>query len=69
MSSVKSRRCPLIKIGELRVLTRFGRHLERPVMLLDDDVMAKRKPKPRSFPADGGSRFRDVGAATILGTR
>ena len=42
--------CPLIKIGELHVLARFGRHLERAVMLLDDDVMAKRKPKPRAFP-------------------
>jgi hypothetical protein len=47
-SSVK--RCPLIKIGELHVLARFGRHLERAVMLLDDDVMAKRKPKRRAFP-------------------
>ena len=34
-------------------------------MLLDDDVMAKRKPKPRAF---GGSRARDLAAATILGT-
>ena len=41
---------PADQIGELRVLARFGRHLERPVMLLDDDVMAKRKPKRRSFP-------------------
>jgi hypothetical protein len=65
-SSVK--RCPLIKIGELHVLARFGRHLERAVMLLDDDVMAKRKPKPRAFPADGVSRARDLRAATILGT-
>src|ERR1700677_2358193 len=50
VSSVRSRRCPQIKIGELRVLARLGRHLDRPVMRLDDDVMAKRKPEPRAFP-------------------
>jgi hypothetical protein len=37
-------------------------------MLLDDDVMAKRKPSPEPSPADGVSRARDLRAATILGT-
>src|SRR5271155_6111897 len=64
--AVASRRCPLIKIGELRVLARLGRHLERPVVLPDDDVMAK--PKPRAFPRRPQSRACDLGATTILGT-
>jgi hypothetical protein len=62
-------RCPLIKIGELRVLASFGPRFERPAMQLDDDVMAKAQAQAAvPFPADGGSRARDVDAATIWGT-
>ena len=35
--------------GELRVGPRLGRNLERPAMLLDDDVVAERQAEPGAF--------------------
>ena len=44
--------------GELRVRARLGRNLDRPAMLLDDDVVAEREAEPGAFAGGLGGEER-----------